>query len=250
MAHNWLTNFMKRNHCTAAKITKMNNYNNLNKKVLNQNVFDTREHRSIEVASELMHTGKVIALPTDTVYGLACSANCHTAIQRLYEIKGRDESKPVAICVAELTDIKHWGVADHLSMKLLEKLLPGAVTIVVNKSKWLNNPFLNPGTNKIGMRIPDFNFIRDVSKKFEYPIALTSANRSSEKSSLNINEFAKLWPQLGAVFDGGQLGLNEEQRAASTVIDLSVEGNFQVIREGVAIHHVLDVMKQFNIVEL
>lgn len=205
---------------------------------------------SVRIASDLLRAGNVIALPTDTVYGLACSANDPESIQRLYAIKGREEKKPVAICVADYEDLRYWGDAKHLPISLLKKLLPGPVTIVVDKSPNLDNPFLNCGVKKIGIRIPDFDFIRDLSRNFKYPIALTSANKSSEKSTLNIKEFEKLWPLLGGVFDGGPLGIEEEQRAASTVVDLSKEGCYKIIRDGVAISHTVEVMKEFGILEL
>lgn len=212
-------------------------------------VIRSNDKGAIRQAANLLETGQVIALPTDTVYGLACSANNPKAIQRLYGIKGREETKPVAICVAEFEDLRHWGQADHLPDKLLAQLLPGAVTIVVNKSVHLDNPFLNPGVQKIGIRIPDFDFIRNVAKAFRSPIALTSANRSSEKSTLSIHEFKKLWPSLGAIFDGGHLGLQEEQRAASTVIDLSQKGYYKIIRVGVAGQHTVQVAEQFGLQE-
>ena len=129
---------------------------------------------------------------------------------------------------------------------MLKFLLPGPVTIVVHKSKNLDNPYLNPGIKKIGIRIPDFDFIRNVSREFQYPIALTSANKSSERSTLNVSEFEKLWPQLGAVFDGGQLGLTDAQRAASTVIDLSKENVYKIIREGVAVKDTVEILERFN----
>lgn len=212
-------------------------------------VIKSNDKNAIRQAANLLESGQVIALPTDTVYGLACSANDPTAIQRLYSIKGREENKPVAICVAEFSDLRHWGQADHLPDELLKQLLPGPVTIVVNKSSNLDNPFLNPGVPKIGIRIPDFDFIRDVSRAFRFPVALTSANKSSEQSTLNVREFEKLWSVLGAVFDGGQLGMREEQRAASTVVDLSQEGLYKVIRKGVAGQHTVRVVEQFGFVE-
>ncbi|XP_058459532.1 threonylcarbamoyl-AMP synthase [Malaya genurostris] len=198
------------------------------------NIVNCSAQNAVKVATELLEEGKVIALPTDTVYGLACSANNKRAIQRLYAIKERDMLKPVAICVAEFDDLQYWGDANHIPEELLKKLLPGPVTIVVNKSHNLDNPKLNPGKRKIGIRIPDSTFISEVSMAYKKPIALTSANRSSEQSTLNIQEFSSLWPKLGAVFDGGQLGLHEQQRAASTVIDLSQEGYYKIIRYGVA----------------
>ncbi|XP_055702133.1 threonylcarbamoyl-AMP synthase [Phlebotomus papatasi] len=209
-------------------------------------VVSTVNPSAIPLARELLAAGEVIALPTDTVYGLACDANNPEAIQKLYQIKGRMEEKPVAICVAEIEDFHLWGSAKHLPRELLQELLPGAVTLVVNKSPRLDNPFLNPGVSRIGIRIPDSTFIRDVSRAFRAPIALTSANRSTEPSSLNVTEFQPLWPLLGAVFDGGQLGVTEAQRAASTVVDLSEEGKYFVIRRGVAIQETENVLKRYK----
>ena len=210
-------------------------------------VIKTSNPAAVELASELLRSGSVIALPTDTIYGLACSANDPAAIQKLYDIKGRDESKPVAICVSDIADLRRWGHADHLPDQLLDQLLPGAVTIVLRKTDNLNNPFLNPGINKIGIRIPDFAFIRQICRHFQSPIALTSANKSSEKSTLNVMEFESLWPQLGGVFDGGILGVNEEQRSGSTVVDLAEEGKCEIIRKGIAHKETLEFILRHHI---
>lgn len=202
------------------------------------------DSRILEAANQLI-AGNVIGLPTDTVYGLACSANNPTAIQKLYDIKGRDGNKPIAICVANLHELKKWGEASHLSDELLTQLLPGAVTVILHKSSKLDNPYLNPGLAKIAIRIPDHLFIQQVSAAFNYPIALTSANRSSEKSTLEVCEFTELWPKLGAVFDGGHLGKNTDeqlQRSASTIVDLSQPGFYVINRPGIALNHTIDVM--------
>lgn len=202
---------------------------------------------ALDLAKHCLEKGDVIALPTDTVYGLACSANNEMAIQKLYSIKGRDFHKPVAICVKDFGSLRHWGQAEHISDALLEQLLPGPITIVLERSMNLNNRFLNPSTTKIGIRIPDFDFIRNLCEKFDQPLALTSANKSAEQSSLNIHEFQSLWPDLGCVFDGGQVGVAEECRSASTVIDLSSPGKYKVVREGVALKKTLSIMDSFSI---
>lgn len=205
---------------------------------------------AIELAAEHLHRGEVIALPTDTVYGLACSANDPHAIQKLYDIKGRDEQKPVAVCVSSIAQLKHYSEASHLSDGLLARLLPGAVTIILTKSKHLNNPFLNNGIQKIGLRIPDYDFIQQVSSKFVEPIALTSANKSGTSSTVDIFEFQNLWTDLSAVFDGGHLGDTNndmKQRCASTVVDLSTPGVYQIIRNGIAMEHTIKTMNEFNI---
>lgn len=201
---------------------------------------------AVELAAHQLRISNVIALPTDTVYGLACSANNREAIQKLYDIKGRKETNPVCICVATIKDLRYWGEADHLSDDLLNQLLPGAVTIVLNRSKHLDNPFLNKGVATIGIRIPDFNFIREVSRLYGFPIALSSANRSAEKSTIEIDEFRSLWPKLGAVFDGGRIGLTEEQRAASTIVNLSKPGVYKIHRNGIAVKNTIKVIEEFG----
>uniref|UniRef100_A0A182WJC4 Threonylcarbamoyl-AMP synthase n=1 Tax=Anopheles minimus TaxID=112268 RepID=A0A182WJC4_9DIPT len=207
----------------------------------------TSNSGAIQIAVEKLKKGEVIAIPTDTVYGLACNANDPEAIRHLYRIKGRSDLKPVAICVATIKDLRYWGVTDHLSDSLLNDLLPGAVTIVVKRSLHLNNPMLNPEETNIGIRITKNPFIQDVCKLFKLPIALTSANKSASKSTLEVYEFEELWPQLGAVFNGGHLGLSEEQRAASTVIDLSTPEYYKIIRYGVSVEAIIKTVEKHNI---
>lgn len=128
-------------------------------------IIGINEREAVRVASELLRAGHVIALPTDTIYGLACNANDQEAIKRLYEIKGRNEEKPVAICVSDYSDLKHWGCAEHLPEELLSALLPGPVTIVLKKSKNLDNPYLNPGENRFrnfGEKFPSFRHLLEI----------------------------------------------------------------------------------------
>lgn len=228
----------------------MNFTNDVNLDHKNSRIISCTDPYAVNIAADCLQRGKVIALPTDTVYGVACSANDRHAIQKLYEIKGRDEEKPVAVCVSSILQLKHYSEAEHLSNELLRRLLPGAVTIILNKSKHLNNPFLNHGIRKIGLRIPDLEFIQNVSAKFIEPIALTSANKSGAASTLDVYEFRNLWPDLDAIFDGGHLGDVEndmKQRCASTVVDLSSPGFYQIIRNGIAMEHTVNVMNEFNI---
>lgn len=211
------------------------------------NVMKTWDKRAVELACKLMKSGQVIALPTDTIYGLACNANDPEAIKKLYEIKGRNFEKPVAICVSDYDELRRYGDGNHLSAQLIEKLLPGPTTIVLQKTEHLSNPYLNPGVSRIGIRIPDFKFIRDVCRAFKHPIALTSANRSAEKSSLKIEEFEPLWCHLGAIFDGGSLSDTEDSRIGSTVVDLSEARGCRVIRRGINFETTKSLLEEFEI---
>merc|ERR1712183_519492 len=136
-------------------------------------------------------------------------------------------SKPIAICVGESYDVCQWtrfpqplmdmigektGKKDDQTYQrstspgvlneLLRDFLPGAVTVITERSQALNTD-LNPKSNTVGVRVPDHDFIRALTNRLREPIALTSANFSGEESSLQISDFNGLWDKLDAIVDGG-----------------------------------------------
>lgn len=88
---------------------------------------------------------------------------------------------------------------------------------------------LNPGLESIGVRVPDFDFIRAVARGSQSALALTSANLSGQASSVSIRDFEELWPQCALVYDGGTL---PSGRAGSTVVDLVRPGLYKILRDG------------------
>jgi len=192
-------------------------------------------------AADSLKAGNVIAIPTDTIYGVAACAQSHAAVQKIYHIKGRHEEKPVAICVGQVQDVAKWGKVT-VSDELLHDLLPGPVTLVFERTDALNKD-LNPHTHLIGIRIPDHDFVRKLALCCSEPIALTSANLSAGRSPLAIKEFKTLWPSLSIVVDGGVLGDTEQCRRGSTVVDLSAPGQFTIIREGSAYESTVRILR-------
>ncbi|MEE6483990.1 hypothetical protein FKM82_013718 [Ascaphus truei] len=191
----------------------------------------------------ILQQGGVIAVPTDTIYGIACLAQNSQSITNIYNVKGRNGTKPLAICVGDIPDIYkycHVNVPDQL----LHDLLPGPVTLVMERSEGLNKK-LNPFTSLVGVRIPDHSFIRQLAQLCSEPLALTSANISTQESTLTAEEFKDLWPLLSIVVDGGPIGdiTSPECRLGSTVVDLSVPGRFTVIRPGCALSPTLETIK-------
>lgn len=203
---------------------------------------------AVERAAQLVLEGKVIALPTDTVYGVAVAAQNTQAVKELYKIKGRDRKKPVAICVNDVKSISCWGKLDGLPPGLLDALLPGPVTVVLERTSDLN-PTLNSDTSKVGIRIPNSEFVLQLCKRLGTPLALTSANASNEPSSLAPEEFQSLWPHLAAVFHCGRIGDSSSSRAGSTVVDLSVPGKYHIVRPGSALASTKGVLEHFEIAE-
>ncbi|KAI4461347.1 sua5 [Holotrichia oblita] len=202
---------------------------------------------AIPFAIETLKLGSVIALPTDTVYGIACCATNVQAVNRLYDIKARNENKPVAICVGQVCDIQKWAQVQHLPNKLLKSLLPGPVTLVLKCAHKLDKSLNFDG--KIGIRIPDYKFIQDVCNGLNVPLALTSANLSGDPSSVDICEFKGLWPKLAGILDGGRLGIGDSNRGASTVVDLCEPGYYKIMRDGIASSKTSEILKNFGLKE-
>uniref|UniRef100_A0A2K5WA99 Threonylcarbamoyl-AMP synthase n=1 Tax=Macaca fascicularis TaxID=9541 RepID=A0A2K5WA99_MACFA len=177
-------------------------------------------------------------------HGLACAASCSAALRAVYRLKGRSEAKPLAVCLGRVADVYRY-CRVRVPEGLLKDLLPGPVTLVMERSEELNKD-LNPFTPLVGIRIPDHAFMQDLAQMFEGPLALTSANLSSQASSLNVEEFRDLWPQLSLVIDGGQIGGGQspECRLGSTVVDLSVPGKFGIIRPGCALESTTAILQQ------
>ncbi|XP_037005168.1 threonylcarbamoyl-AMP synthase isoform X2 [Artibeus jamaicensis] len=189
---------------------------------------------ALRAAVAELRAGAVVAVPTDTLYGLACSATCSAALGNVYRLKGRSEAKPLAVCLGRVADVYRYC---HVRVPevLLKDLLPGPVTLVMERSEGLNKD-LNP-------------FTPDLAQMFGGPLALTSANLSSQASSLNVEEFQDLWPQLSLVIDGGPIGDGQspECRLGSTVVDLSVPGKFGIIRPGCALESTTAVLQKYGL---
>lgn len=196
-------------------------------------------------AAQALQSGHVIATPTDTIYGLAALVQNREAVQKLYQIKGRHAEKPIAICVARIEDIYTWSEVT-VARSVLEKLLPGPVTVIFSRKPELNLEF-NPGTDLVGIRIPDHPFILAVCEQAQGPVALTSANPSSAQSTLAVEEFAELFPELHSVYDGGRLSDTEEARLGSTVVDLSESGSYSIVRPGSAQIRTVKVLEKFGL---
>ncbi|XP_075709356.1 threonylcarbamoyl-AMP synthase [Rhinoderma darwinii] len=197
----------------------------------------------LNTSAGVLQQDGVIGVPTDTIYGIACLAQSSQSIRNIYNVKGRNGTNPLAICVGAIEDMYKYCQV-NVPDQLLRDLLPGPVTLVMERSDELNKE-LNPYTSLVGVRIPDHAFIRQLAQICSEPLALTSANISTQPSTLSVEEFKDLWPVLSLVVDGGPIGdlSSPECRLGSTVVDLSVTGKFTIIRPGCALIPTLEILK-------
>lgn len=181
--------------------------------------------QNIEEIITALNNGAVLVTPTDTVYGLVCDAAKEAAVEKVFEIKKRDRNNPIAIFVKDIKMAKQYAQISKEQEDILNKSWPGAVTFVL-KSKLGLAPLVYKA-NTIGMRIPDYDLIKDIFRKFDRPLAQTSANISGQPAPTRIKDVLN---QLGEedvlVIDAGDLPENKP----SKVIDLTAKNN-KIIRE-------------------
>ena len=122
-------------------------------------ILDQNSKTAFQEALDVVRSGGVVAVPTDTVYGIACSVNDPEAIQSLYEIKIRESIKAIPVLIADLDQVDQ--VANKLNeqaMKLAKSFWPGALTIIVEKNGALpSNLTIHP---TVGIRMPDHDWLR------------------------------------------------------------------------------------------
>lgn len=181
---------------------------------------------AIQRSTEVLNQGGVIVFPTDTVYGLASRYDNENSIHRIYEIKGRDQTKALAVLIGDLNQLRI--VAEdipEIALTLGEHLWPGALTLVVKKNMQIGTPLSMD--NSIGVRIPDDRFVQELAK-IVGPLATTSANLSGYPSATNTED---VMDQIGNMVDLVINGGESRGGVPSTVVDCR-EVPVRILREG------------------
>jgi len=192
----------------------------------------------IKKVVNILKQGGVIIYPTDTVYGLGANALDEDAVNRVFKIKKRPFSKPISVLVRNAEMASKIAVIDEKTRKILGKIWPGPVTVILNKRGDIPR-LLTAGSNKIGLRIPDYKFSLVLMTYLDFPITATSANISGKASSGDINQILDQFQPLtyecednycpNLVLDAGKLAKCEP----STILDLS-ESKPKILRNGPA----------------
>jgi len=168
--------------------------------------------------ASLFREGEVVALPTETVYGLAANAYDPGAVRRIFEIKGRPFTNPIIAHVASLDMARQCAATWPASaQKLAAAFWPGALTLVLLRSSRIPD-IVTAGGPTVGIRWPSHPFIRAVIKECGFPLAAPSANRFGELSPTQAEHVRKsLGKQISLIVDGGPSRVGIE----STVLDVS-----------------------------
>jgi L-threonylcarbamoyladenylate synthase len=201
----------------------------LNAEILRINP-DEPEPQHIRRVVNSLNTGNVVALPTDTFYGLAVDPVNLRAVDRIYDIKTRARHKPLSLLIAETAQAYELArEIDTAFDRLAEKFWPGPLTIIVKAGAKL--PLrVTANTGNVALRVPGAAISRAVVAALGLPITATSANLSGFPECTLANDVhAQLGDKIPLIVDGGPTAGS----VATTIVDLSGGGNsWMILREG------------------
>ena len=182
----------------------------------------------IKRAADILRAGGVIIYPTDTAYGLGVDALNDNAIKKLYRIKGRDFSKPTHVIVPNWSWIMVLTYPNENAKKLYEAFMPGPLTIVLNK-KPVTPDILTADLPTLGIRIPNNDITKLISRFFNAPYTTPSANKSGGKTPYSIEDVKEELDisKVDLILDAGKL----PELLPSTIVDISITPP-KILRKG------------------
>jgi L-threonylcarbamoyladenylate synthase len=180
-------------------------------------------------AAEILRGGGLVALPTETVYGLAARADSATAIAAIYRAKGRPEFNPLIVHVASLAQAEQLACFDARARDLAMRFWPGPLTLILPlRDSAPIAPAVTAGLPTIALRWPAHPLMQAVLRETGAPLAAPSANRSGSVSPTAAEHvLASFGPDAPAVLDGGTC----ERGLESTIVALRDSG-WQLLRPG------------------
>ncbi|MFB6202578.1 MAG: L-threonylcarbamoyladenylate synthase [Halorhabdus sp.] len=169
----------------------------------------------IEAAADVVASGELVVYPTETVYGLGADALDPRAVERVFEVKDRDRTKPLSLGVPDVDTALTYVRASARERSFMRAFLPGPVTVVLERRETIP-AVLTGGRDRVGVRVPDHERARALLEHTG-PLTATSANISGRESATRLDAVdSEIKERAGALLDGG-----ETAGTASTVLDVA-----------------------------
>ncbi|MBO9517903.1 MAG: threonylcarbamoyl-AMP synthase [Porphyrobacter sp.] len=190
----------------------------------------TADAGGIAGAVELLRSGELVAVPTETVYGLAARADSEAAVAGIYRAKGRPDFNPLIVHVASLEMARRLAVFDERAEALATRFWPGPLTLVLPVAVASPVvPAVTAGLATIALRMPDHAAMQELLRELDVPVAAPSANRSGSVSPTTPQHVAEsLGSAISAILDGGACPRGLE----STIVALRDDESWQLLRHG------------------
>jgi len=181
-------------------------------------------------AAALLRAGRLVAVPTETVYGLAARADAEAAVAAIFGAKGRPDFNPLIVHVASLEMARELAEFDARAEMLAARYWPGPLTLVLPlRGAGRVVPAVTAGLPTVALRMPDHPALQALLRELALPLAAPSANRSGGISPTAPEHVAEsLGGSVDAILDGGRCARGVE----STIVALRADGSWQLLRPG------------------
>ncbi|MBZ4397363.1 L-threonylcarbamoyladenylate synthase [Myxococcus sp. MISCRS1] len=182
--------------------------------------------RHIQRAVEVLERGGLIAYPTDTYYGMGCDLGSKKAIERLYQLKGRDKKKPLSFLCPDLSDVARYAHVSNFAYRTMKGLTPGAFTFILEATRLVPDLMMSK-QKQVGIRVPDAPLARELTRALGRPLVTTSVSNTDGEPLTDAREIKDAFGHgLELILDGG-VTLNEP----STVVSL-IGDTLEILRQG------------------
>ncbi len=200
----------------------------------------------IKTAGKILADGGLVAIPTETVYGLAANALDGEAVSKIFKAKGRPMDNPLIVHIADFGDIEKFSLVSKIPEKakmLADKFWSGPLTIIMPKGKAIPDE-VSAGLDTVAVRFPSHKTAQAVIKAAGCPLAAPSANISGSPSPTSANHvLSDMDGKIDAVLDGGECSVGVE----STVITLVPEKPRLLRPGGITVEEIEDVIGEIDV---
>ena len=199
---------------------------------------------NLNKAKKILNKNNIIAVPTETVYGLAGNAYSSKSVKKIYKLKRRPKKNPLIIHYYDLENLKRDAYIDENFLKLYNKFSPGPLTYILRKKKVSKiSTLANANLKSIAVRFPKNTTIRKLLKRLRFPLAIPSANLSTNVSPIKASDVKdEFGNNIKFILDGGRSIIGLE----STVVNLY--GKIKILRPGVISHNKIGKVLEKNII--
>ncbi len=184
--------------------------------------------RRIKAIVEIIHSGGLIAYPTDSSYAFGCHIGDKKAIDRIHRIRRTDKKHNFTLVCADLSEISAYARVDNWAYRMLKSMTPGPYTFVLPATREVPKRLQNPKRRTIGLRVPDHRLVQIMLAELGEPIMsstlLLPGDSMPLTDPLEIEE--RIGHQIEAIIDAGPAGIEP-----TTVLDLS-GGAVEILRVG------------------